>query len=279
MEFNLLSLSRKILFTIALLTSISIFSKENNSYEMLFPSNVSGDTSSDVEEAHKILGSVDPNFVFTWIIPSHYVSINNIDNSMALDFVARYLTHCSTDDNKAACVKKFEPFYTLKSSKLMTREALYGILLENKNYDMEDFEYAEDEVPVELQDSIRHNRLQSIADYQNLKVEPVTSAILIEDIQSNAINLKKILADLPSSVYLIRGLDSYNSVYKHLAVFIKNKDSIIYFDATEGAFYEKNSNKSNLIKEIDFQIADWPFSEIRIYKVSCNENECTNIAD
>jgi hypothetical protein len=240
----------------------------------------SNDTKPNLDESYKVLQIIHEralpgvDFGLDWnpILSSHFENLG-IGSAMALDFLARYINECGnlTDNEISLYVREFEPYYTIQTPIFVAREHAF------ENVDFPDPWGVNSEI-------VKYRKLQSIANYHDIKLEPVTNSLKRKDIKNGKANFKKIIDDFPVSTYVIRALDPApvgSKEYGHTMILVKNKDFSIFYDCNEGAAKINKASGKLSIKLgeyiVDFLI-ELPFSEFRVYKATCSKECCTNLS-
>lgn len=278
---------KKILFQIVAMLTVATLSAQidemNFGIEYLFQRapEFGQDRHPNLNESYKVLQiiqeralpGVDFGLDRTPVLSPHFKNLG-IGSAMALDFVARYINECSNlkDSEASLYVREFEPYYATQTPIFVAREHAF----ENVNF--LDFEENNSEI-------IKYRKLQSIANYHEIKLEPVTSSLKRQDIKNGKANFKKIINSLPMSAYIIRALDPAPAdlkEYGHTMILIKNKDHSIFYDCNEGAVKINKASGKWAIKVSQYiveSLIELPFSEFRIYKATCANEVCTNLID
>lgn len=198
-----------------------------------------------------------------------YFDNMGLGSAMALDFLARYLNECShlTEEEITHSVKGFEPIYNIQRPTFLARDYAYEhvALSEGGGEDPE---------------IVKYRKLQSIANYHNIVLEPATESCKKKGIKTGKVKLKKLIEKLPPSAYVIRALDPASAdepEYGHTMILIKNENSSIFYESNAGAIQIDQRSHNQLIKlgeYIEDFLIELPFSEFRIYKASCGEGGC-----
>lgn len=213
-----------------------------------------------------------PGVVFGESELTPYFENLGIGSAMALDFLARYLNECInlTEKNISLSVKGFEPYYKIQTPLFVAREyAFDNISFKNQNG-----------LSSEI---IKFRKMQSIANYYNLELNPVTVSLKRKDIKSGKAKFKKIIEDLPVSTYVIRALDPTTDLKEcgHTMILIKNKLFSIFYESNLGAIkIDKGSGKLSIkIGEyIEDFLIELPFLEFRVYEATSGEGGCLNLS-
>lgn len=240
----------------------------------------SSDTRPNLDESYKVLQIIHEralpgvDFGLDWnpVLSSHFENLG-IGSAMALDFLARYINECSnlTDNEISLHVREFEPYYAIQTPIFVAREHAF------ENVAFPDSWGVSSEI-------VKYRKLQSIANYHDIKLEPVTNSLKRKDIKNRKASFKKMIDDLPVSTYVIRALDSApldSKEYGYTMILVKNQDFSIFYDCNEGAS-KINKASGKLSIKLGEYIADFlielPFSEFRVYKATCAQEGCTNLS-
>lgn len=240
----------------------------------------SNDTQPNLDESYKVLQIIHEralpgvDFGLDWnpVLSSYFENLG-IGSAMALDFLARYINECGnlTDNEISLYVREFEPYYAIQTPIFVAREHAF------ENVDFPDPSGISSEI-------VKYRKLQSIAHYHDIKLEPVTKSLKRKDIKNGKSNFKKIIDDLSVSTYVIRAIDPASGdskEYGHTMILVKNKEFSIFYDCNNGAAKINKASGKWSIKLGEY-IADFlvelPFSEFRVYKATCAKEGCTNLS-
>lgn len=198
--------------------------------------------------------------------------------AMALDFLARYLNECKRMTNEEEItlhITNFRPYYQFSTSTFMSRQAAYNTITipDSEGLNSEDLKY---------------RKMQSLANYHNIKLTPVTGSIKHADILFGRVDFKKIIQDLPLGSYVIRALSPTNNhkqeVYGHTMILIKKKDFSIFFDNSEGAAkiteepVRGDDPAIQMGEYIENAMIDWWIPEYRVYRASSGRGGCKHLS-
>lgn len=194
-------------------------------------------------------------------------------SAMALDFAARYNNVCSkiTDiSERRACVVNFAPYYTHNNTTFVSRQAAYNtIQVENYTY--------EEALSLGLSEKIKEQKMVSLGNYHGLRLAPRTATIQTKDVQSGAVDLKKIIEELSDGTYVMRMLYPMNTskheYYGHTVVFVKNKHLSLFYNNALGAI-DVSGYLPDFVVET---LIDWHLPEFRIYRANCQSSGCINL--
>jgi hypothetical protein len=190
-------------------------------------------------------------------------------SAMALDFLARFRSKCnhlSNAQDKKVCVKSFEPFYLANRSTFSSRQAAYNTIGIHPQYRNQS-------------ESIKHQKMQSLANYHRLNIKPLTDTIHVSDIEKKPNAFKKKIAQLPTGTYLIRAIlpadNEKMEWYGHTMILIKSPELSIYYDNATGA-EDITGNVENHVRDV---LLHWQIPEIRIYQATCPPDGCINLSE
>ena len=254
----------------------------NFGYQRLFPGAfdiINRDTQPNLDESYKVLQIIHEkalpgvDFRLQWdpILLPYYENLE-IGSAMALDFLARYINECSNlkENEIIQHVKEFESYYSVQTPTFVARDHAF----ENVNFS--------DPFNVDPE-IVKYRKLQSVANYHDIHLKPVTNSLKKKDIKKGNVKLEKIIDNLPISTYVIRALDpSIDSKEDgNTIILIKNKNFSIFYECANGASIIKNKASGKWdIKPGEFiteYLIESPFSEFRLYKATCAEETCANL--
>ena len=188
--------------------------------------------------------------------------------AMALDFLTRFMeeSHTLNDRNsRRAFVRQFKPYYRASTTTFSSRQAAYNsIKVDREAY----------RANPEL---IKMRKMQSLANYHNLKLTAATPSIEVVEIEYKPKNFKKIIKNLPDGCYVVRALSPANNYkmeyYGHTMIFIKGKKFSAYYDNSDGA-YDITGDVESYVTD---KILSWYIPEVRLYKATLNRSEDLHI--
>ena len=186
-------------------------------------------------------------------------------SAMAFDFLTRYKNNCEADgelNKNGLCVKKFEPFYKIQTSFFMSKQQAYNTISVNNVNGLSSEE-------------IKYRKMQSLANYHNIKLVPTTKTLKLTDIKSGKAKFKKTIDDLATGTYIIRLLLPDPTLDKlelkgHTITLIKHKKFAILYDNAKGPVLITSSIGSTVEKAMI--ITKYP--ELRLYKATCGSEGC-----
>ncbi len=191
-------------------------------------------------------------------------------SAMALDFMARYKTECElfpSEEERSYCIQSFQPFYRMDNDTFISRQAAYNTIR------------IDQEIAGSAPELIKAQKMQSLANFHHLLLEPATDSLLLSEIIDRKVNLAAIINNLPDDTYVIRAHYPYENhkgeLYGHTMILVKNKALTVFFDNSQGA---KRLPK-NCGKALSRELVDWGIPEIRFYKAACDEQGCVNISE
>lgn len=189
--------------------------------------------------------------------------------AMAMDFLARYVNECSNMTSRSAVrakVKQFAPFYTYGLSTDISRQAAYNTIRVDR------------QAHINNPDEMKYRKMQSMANYHSMNLEPATSTIKRSKISQKPKSFKSKIKNLPNGYYIVRGLEPADNekmeYFGHTMIFIKTPHISLYFDNGDGAV-DITSDPAGYVKD---KLLGWGFKEFRLYKVTCVNNSCKNVA-
>lgn len=179
---------------------------------------------------------------------------NGTCTAMALDFLARYHAACSGERSvtiRKRTLKDFKVYLGQTNSAFMSRQSAYNTI-EIKNQ------------RGISSDDIKHEKMQSLANYHDFEITPVTGTIKTLSLQTGT-DLRGTFAHLPDGYYIIRMLypadNEKGEYFGHTMSFVKDKDLSVFFDNLDGAFLIKGDLCQGVTKALE----SWGMEEFRIY--------------
>lgn len=194
-------------------------------------------------------------------------------SAMALDFLARYFSTCrgcvDHEDAISAQIAKFNTYYEVPTSTIISRQAAYNTITVEDNEDLE-------------VEEIKFRKMQSLANYHNIKLTPQTESMSLNDIVDGQIDFKKVISDLPQGSYVIRALSPTDNDkqewYGHTMILIKKKGFSIFFDNAKGAAKITEETDIELGEHLEETMLNWRIPEYRIYRARIGAGGCRNLS-
>ncbi len=191
-------------------------------------------------------------------------------SAMALDFLTRYLTECQPTNDTEVIKQKvtnFSPYYRANNTTFVSRQAAYNTIK------------VVDESGVFNEDEIKQQKMQSLANYHQIELLPVTDSIKLKEVWDSIYGFCDFIDGLPEGAYLVRALYPRNNHKKewfgHTMVLIKGEELSLYFDNAYGA----NDITNQVGKFVTVKMVEWGIPEFRLYHASCPENGCRNLSN
>lgn len=199
-------------------------------------------------------------------------------SAMALDFLARYIqvrSQLIDEDEITAHVASFSPFYRTSNSTFMSRQAAYNtIAVSNISYD--------DAMHELNNDKIKYRKMQSLANYHNIKLNPRTGSIPLREIESGRAEFKQKINQLPKGYYVIRALSPTNNHklehYGHTMILVKESGFAIFFDNASGAIKITSELDQDVGEHVEGVMIKWGIPEYRVYKAGCGNGGCVHLS-
>lgn len=150
-------------------------------------------------------------------------------SAMALDFLARYIKECShlkKGKDCKKCIKDFQPFYRASTTVFGSRQAAFNTINVDRDFALEDPE------------GIKERKIQSLANYNGIKLKPATRTVKLTEIQNDPQKFTSSIKKLKEGVYVIRALKPFVNFkmesFGHTMIFIKGKDFSAHYDNSDG---------------------------------------------
>jgi len=194
-------------------------------------------------------------------------------SAMALDFASRYNSKCTASVDKIQCVIDFKPYYLHNTEEYTSMQTAYNtIQLLDKFLDISDCDDAC------KADVLAHEKMQSLANYHDMTLTPVTKTLDWESLNDE--ELGSIIDNLPKGTYVIRMIQPNENhkkeSYGHTMVFVKEDDFQLYYDNGKSLRLIPNQEAEGVVKIIN----QWTsIPTLRIYKATCPSEGCTNLAE
>lgn len=190
-------------------------------------------------------------------------------SAMAFDFLTRFMNsqHTLTDRNShRAFIRQFKNYYKANMTTYSSRQAAYNTITVDR---------AAHQANPEL---IKMRKMQSLANYHNIKLTAATKSIKITEIDRKPKNFKKIIKALPQGCYVVRALSPKDNhkmeSYGHTMIFIKGKKFSAYFDNGDGA-YDITDDVESYVTD---KLLSWYIPEVRLYKAVLGSTEDLNLS-
>lgn len=194
-------------------------------------------------------------------------------SAMALDFLARYFTTCrncfTNEETMSAQIAQFNAYYKVPTAMIISRQAAYNTIT------------VEDDEGLDAEE-LKYRKIQSLANYHNIHLEPITGSIPLQNIESGQVDFKKIITQLPQGSYVIRALSPTDNDkkewYGHTMILIKKKGFSIFFDNAKGAAKITEETDSELGEHLEAALVTWHIPEYRIYRARMGAGGCKNLS-
>lgn len=217
------------------------------------------------EEHQVILNELNDTPVKFNFIESDASVTGGTCSAMSLDFAARFLCQCHPEQGLSArkkCISSLAPFYVKTNSHFCSLQYVYNSIAEKSD----------------TSDNMLHKRMQSLADFYNLKLEPATNSFKIDT--WNPDSMKKEIQSLVPGSYIFRGihLENREEIHGHTSSFtIGNKGELsMHYDPNYGATEMKDKISSMIYRLLEFA-KTWNLQIGRFYHVTCGEGGCRNL--
>lgn len=189
-------------------------------------------------------------------------------SAMALDFLVRYFRECAQLTNKEQIrerIKQFAPYYKLNTRTYISRQSSYNTIEVDR------------QTAINNPEEIKYRKIQSLANYHDLGLTPVTKTIKRSSIASNPNDFINQVNGLPYGYYVVRCIYPADNVkmesYGHTMILVKTAGFSVFFDNGDGAV-DITDDVGGYVKD---KILSRILPEVRFYKAQC-KNNCKHLS-